>query len=90
MGKKFEVIPERLDAVDATIMLGLKEGAQSLKTHHVLSGINYNTFRQRLGKLVRYRYIARPCRSFANPEIETFFELSLLPVPFSQRRAGYG
>jgi len=60
MKKENEVVRERVDAVDETILLALKEGAQSLKNLRVLSGINYNTFRQRLGKLVRYNYIARP------------------------------
>ncbi len=60
MSKRDDVVRGRVDAVDETILLALKEGAQSLKNLHVLSGINYNTFRQRLEKLVRYNYIARP------------------------------
>jgi predicted transcriptional regulator len=60
MNKKNEVVREILDAVDETILLALKEGAQSLKDLHALSGINYNTFRQRLDKLARYEFIARP------------------------------
>jgi len=60
MKKKNDVVRERVDAVDETILLALKEGAQSHKNLRVLSGINYNTFRQRLEKLVRYSYIARP------------------------------
>ena len=60
MNEKDEVVRERVDAVDETILLALKEGAQSHKNLRVLSGINYNTFRQRLEKLVRYSYIARP------------------------------
>jgi len=60
MNEKNEVVRRKVDAVDETILLALKEGAQSLKNLHVLSGINYNTFRQRLDKLVRYDYIARP------------------------------
>ena len=60
MKKKNDVVRERVDAVDETILLALKEGAQSHNNLHVLSGINYNTFRQRLRKLVRYNYIARP------------------------------
>ena len=59
MKKKNDVVRERVDAVDETILLALKEGAQSLKNLHILSGINYNTFRQRLEKLVRYSHIAR-------------------------------
>ncbi len=59
MKKKNDVVRERVDAVDETILLALKEGAQSHKNLRVLSGINYNTFRQRLEKLVRYNYIAR-------------------------------
>jgi len=57
MKKKNDVVRERVDAVDETILLALKEGAQSHKNLRVLSGINYNTFRQRLEKLVRYNYI---------------------------------
>jgi len=60
MNEKNGVVRRKVDAVDETILLALKEGAQSLKNLHVLSGINYNTFRQRLDKLVRYDYIARP------------------------------
>ncbi len=60
MNGKNEVVRGKVDAVDETTLLALKEGAQSLKNLYVLSGINYNTFRQRLDKLVRYDYIARP------------------------------
>ena len=60
MKKKNDVVRERVDVVDETILLALKEGAQSHQNLRVLSGINYNTFRQRLEKLVRYNYIARP------------------------------
>ena len=60
MNKKNEVVRGRLDAVDENMLLALKEGAQSLKDLHALSGINYNTFRQRLDKLVRHAYIAKP------------------------------
>jgi predicted transcriptional regulator len=60
MNEKFAVVRGRVDAVDETILLALKEGEQSLKNLHVLSGINYNTFRQRLDKLLRYKYIAKP------------------------------
>jgi len=48
MNEKNEIVRRKVDAVDETILLALKEGAQSLKNLHVLSGINYNTFRQRL------------------------------------------
>ncbi len=60
MDEKVVVVRGRVDAVDDTILLALKEGEQSLKNLHSLSGINYNTFRQRLDKLVRYGYIAKP------------------------------
>ncbi len=32
----------------------------------------------------------RPYRTFANPEIETFFELSVITPPSFQRRYAYG
>lgn len=60
MNKKNEVVRGRVDVVDETILLALKEGARSLKNLYGLSGINYNTFRQRLGKLIRYGYIVKP------------------------------
>ncbi len=60
MKKNSDVVRGRVDAVDETILLALKEGAQSLKNLHILSGINYNTFRQRLNKLLRYNLLAKP------------------------------
>ncbi len=60
MNEKSVIVRRKVDAVDETILLALKEGARSLKNLHTLSGINYNTFRQRLEKLIRYGYIVKP------------------------------
>jgi hypothetical protein len=60
MGKRDDIVRERVDAVDEIILLTLKEGAQRFKNLHILSEINYNTFRQRLNKLLRYNLLAKP------------------------------
>ncbi len=51
---------ERLDAVDETILLALKEGQQSLANLSTLANLNYHTCRQRLNKLIRYNYLGKP------------------------------
>ena len=51
---------ERVDAVDETVMLALKEGQKSLGNLSTLAGLKYNTCRQRLNKLLRYNYLAKP------------------------------
>ena len=60
MNIRLGVVRGKVDAVDETILLALKDGAQSLKNLHALSGINYNTFRQRLAKLAKYDHVAKP------------------------------
>ncbi len=60
MDEKVVVVRERIDAVDETIILALKEGSQSLKSLSVLAGLKYNTCRQRLDKLLRYNYLVKP------------------------------
>ena len=37
MGQKLEVVRERLDVVDETVLLALREGSQSLNSLHVLA-----------------------------------------------------
>ena len=54
------VVHERIDAVDETILMALRDGRQSLGNVSTLAGLNYHTCRQRLNKLLRYNYIARP------------------------------
>ncbi|MFC1964390.1 hypothetical protein ACFLWG_00050 [Chloroflexota bacterium] len=66
MNEKNEAVRGKVDAVNETILLALKEGAQSLKNTHVLSGINYNTFRLRLYKLDK-------CLAFAASKKDTNF-----------------
>jgi predicted transcriptional regulator len=51
---------ETVDVVDETIILVLREGPQCLKTLSSVADINYNTLRQRLGKLGRYGYVSKP------------------------------
>jgi len=60
MGQKLEAVRERVDVVDETILLALREGPQSLNSLRVLAELNYHTCRQRLGKLLRYNYLAKP------------------------------
>ncbi len=60
MNKKDDVVHERVDAVDETILLALREGSQSLGNLSTLAGLKYNTCRQRLNKLLRYNYLAKP------------------------------
>lgn len=60
MNQRNEVVRERLDAVDEVIMLALREGPQSLSNLCALTEVNYHTCRQRLAKLLRYNYLARP------------------------------
>jgi len=49
-----------VDVMDEKILLTLREGPQSLKSLSDLADINYNTLRQRIGKLSRYGYISKP------------------------------
>ena len=51
---------ETVDVMDENILLTLREGSQGLKSLSDLAGINYNTLRQRMGKLSRYGYISKP------------------------------
>ncbi len=60
MNEKDGVLRKRMDVVDETILMALWEGTQSLATISTLARLNYNTCRQRLKKLLRYNYIARP------------------------------
>ena len=60
MNKRDEVVRMRVDAVDETILLALKEGQQSLGNLSTLAGLNYHTCRQRLNKLLRYNLLAKP------------------------------
>jgi len=60
MNKRDDVIRERVDAVDETILMALREGSQGLGNLSTLAGLNYNTCRQRLNKLLRYIYLAKP------------------------------
>ncbi|MFC2019795.1 hypothetical protein ACFLU4_07630 [Chloroflexota bacterium] len=54
------MVLERIDVVDENILLALREGPQSLSRLHSLAGLNYHTCRQRLDKLLRYSYLAKP------------------------------
>jgi len=60
MSKRDDVVRTRIDAVDETILLALKEGQQSLGNISTLADLNYHTCRQRLNKLLRYNYLAKP------------------------------
>ena len=60
MDEKVVVVRERVDAVDETILLALRECPQTLSNLPVLAELNYNTCRQRLNKLLRYNYLAKP------------------------------
>ncbi len=51
---------ETVDVMDENILLTLREGSQGLKSLSALAGINYNTLRQRMGKLSRYGYVSKP------------------------------
>ena len=51
---------ETVDVMDENILLTLREGSQGLKSLSDLASINYNTLRQRMGKLRRYGYISKP------------------------------
>jgi len=51
---------ETVDVMDENILLTLSEGSQGLKSLSALASINYNTLRQRIGKLSRYGYISKP------------------------------
>jgi len=51
---------ETVDVMDEKILLTLREGPQGLKSLSDLASINYNTLRQRMGKLRRYGYISKP------------------------------
>ena len=51
---------EKVDVMDENILLILKEGPQGLKRLSPLADINYNTLRQRMGKLSRYGYVSNP------------------------------
>ena len=51
---------ETVDVMDENIILALREGPQGLKSLSSLAGINYNTLRQRIGKLSRYGYVSKP------------------------------
>ncbi len=51
---------EIVDVMDEKILLALREGSQSLKSLSDLASINYNTLRQRIGKLSRYGYVSQP------------------------------
>ncbi len=51
---------ETVDVMDEKILLTLREGSQGLKSLSALASINYNTLRQRMGKLSRYGYISKP------------------------------
>jgi predicted transcriptional regulator len=50
----------KVDAMDEHLLLVLREGPQGLQSLTALAGINYNTLRQRIDKLSRYNYIAKP------------------------------
>ena len=60
MSKRDDVVRTRIDAVDETILLALKEGQQSPGNISTLADLNYHTCRQRLNKLLRYNYLAKP------------------------------
>ncbi len=60
MNKRDDVVRERVDAVDETILMALREGSQGLGNLSTLAELNYNTCRQRLDKLLRYNYLAKP------------------------------
>jgi predicted transcriptional regulator len=50
----------KVDAMDEHILLALREGPQGLQSLTSLANINYNTLRQRIDKLSRYGYLAKP------------------------------
>ncbi len=50
----------KVDAMDEHLLLALREGPQGLQSLTALAGINYNTLRQRVDKLIRYGYLAKP------------------------------
>ncbi len=60
MSKRDDVLRKRVDAVDETILIALREGSQGLGNINTLAGLNYHTCRQRLNKLLRYNYLAKP------------------------------
>jgi len=49
----------KVDAMDEHLLLALSEGPQGLQSLTALAGINYNTLRQRIGKLSRYGYLGK-------------------------------
>ena len=49
----------KVDAMDEHLLLALREGPQGLQSLTALAGINYNTLRQRIGKLSRYGYLGK-------------------------------
>ena len=51
---------ETVDVIDENILLTLREGPLGLKSLSDLATVNYNTLRQRIGKLSRYGYISKP------------------------------
>lgn len=51
---------EIVDVMDENILLTLREGPQGLKSLSDIASINYNTLRQRMGKLSRYGYVSNP------------------------------
>ncbi len=51
---------ETIDVMDENILLTLREKPQGLKSLSSFADINYNTLRQRIGKLSRYGYISKP------------------------------
>ena len=51
---------EKIDVMDGNIILALRGGPQGLKSLSSLADINYNTLRQRIGKLSRYGYVSNP------------------------------
>lgn len=60
MKERNEVKRERLDTSDESIMMTLLEGSQTSKFISSLTDINYRTCRQRLKKLLKYGYVAKP------------------------------
>ena len=50
----------KVDAMDEHLLLALREGPQGLQSLTALASINYNTLRQRVDKLIRYGYLAKP------------------------------
>ena len=49
----------KVDAMDEHLLLALREGPQGLQSLTALAVINYNTLRQRIGKLSRYGYLGK-------------------------------